>query len=206
MVIACPPNRPLAHNSPNRWRSSSSSSREFGWVATASSLTTIASRRTVHNEPFAWASVRRCTLVNGPWRFSAPRSDEGRSMRRPVGERADARGLRGDGAQIVQGAAEQVFAKVEQAGPERAAVDRRLPLHRGGQALERTHEDGQLEIRGCDAMRLDAHACTVQHRLPVDELGAARLAEPRPPLRRVRLELQQVAAERLLQPGERGLD
>ena len=33
--------------------------------------------------------------------------------------------LRGDGAQVVQRAAEQVLAQVEQAGPERAGVDRR---------------------------------------------------------------------------------
>jgi hypothetical protein len=48
-------------------------------------------------------------------------------------------------------------------------------------------------------------ACTGEYRLPVDQLGRARLAVPRPSLRALRLELEQVAAERPVEAGDRGL-
>ena len=52
----------------------------------------------------------------------------------------------------------------------------------------------------------DLHAGAVENRLPVDELGATRLAEPGAPLGRVGLQLDQIAAERLLEAGECRLD
>ena len=55
-------------------------------------------------------------------------------------------------------------------------------------------------------MRGDLHAGPVEHRRPVDELGAARLAEPGAALGQVGFELEQVAPERLLEPRQRGLD
>ena len=55
-------------------------------------------------------------------------------------------------------------------------------------------------------MGRDDDAGPAQHRLPVDELGLPGLAEPRAPLGGARLELEQVAAERPLEPGERLLD
>ena len=75
-----------------------------------------------------------------------------------------------------------------------------------GEALERPDEHRELEVRRGDAMSGDLHAGAVQHRLPVDELRVPRLAEPRPSLGGSRLELEQVAAERPLEPGERRLD
>src|SRR5262249_34740476 len=52
----------------------------------------------------------------------------------------------------------------------------------------------------------DFDACTVEHRPPIDELGAARLAEPRATLGEVGLELEEIPTERPLEPGQRGLD
>ena len=54
-------------------------------------------------------------------------------------------------------------------------------------------------------MRGDPHTGALEHRPPVDELGVARLAEPRPPLRLVGLQLEEVAAERAFEPCERSL-
>ena len=51
-----------------------------------------------------------------------------------------------------------------------------------------------------------ADARPVEHRLPVDELRRARLAEPRAAFGELALELEQVAPERALEPAERGLD
>jgi hypothetical protein len=50
------------------------------------------------------------------------------------------------------------------------------------------------------------HAGAVQHRLPVDELGGAGAAVPGTSFERFRLELDQVALERFLEPRQRGLD
>ena len=66
---------------------------------------------------------------------------------------------------------------------------------------ERPHEDRELEVRLRDAHRRGAHAGAVQHRLPLEQLGRAGLAVPRPALRAFRLELEQVAAERPSSPA-----
>ena len=57
-----------------------------------------------------------------------------------------------------------------------------------------------------DAVRAGMDACAVEDRLPFDELSGARPEVPGATLRPLRLELEQVARERLLQAGERGLD
>ena len=62
-------------------------------------------------------------------------------------------GSGGDRAQIVERAAEQVLAQVEQARPERAAVDRSMPAHLRREAFERADEHGQLEVGRGDAVR-----------------------------------------------------
>ncbi len=77
---------------------------------------------------------------------------------------------------------------------------------RVGEALQRPHEDGELEIRGGDPVRAGRDAGAREHRLPLDELGGARPAVPRAALRLVGLQLEQVARERPVEPGERGLD
>ena len=103
-------------------------------------------------------------------------------------------------------AIEQVLAQVEQARPERRALGLGAEARRGVEAAERADEHRQLEVGLRDALRRDGHAGAGQDRLPVDELRRARLAVPRPPLGLVGLELEQVAAERRLEAGERGLD
>ena len=49
------------------------------------------------------------------------------------------------------------------------------------------------------------HPGAGEHRLPVDQLGRARLAVPGAPLGLLRLELEQVAAERPVEARDRGL-
>ena len=74
----------------------------------------------------------------------------------------------------------------------RSAADR--------ETLERADEHGQLQVRLRDAYRRDAHARAVEHVLPVAQLAGAGLAVPRAPLGLIGLELEQVPAERPLQP------
>jgi hypothetical protein len=50
------------------------------------------------------------------------------------------------------------------------------------------------------------NAGPLQDRLPVQELRVRRLGVPRSALRTIRLELDEVAGERLLEPRQRGLD
>ena len=90
-------------------------------------------------------------------------------------------------------------------GPERRAVGLGADVGGGAQAFERTDEHGQLEVRLRDAHGGDRDARAVEDVLPVAELARARLAVPRPALGAIRLELEQVAAERVLEPGESGL-
>ena len=93
-------------------------------------------------------------------------------------------------------------------GPPRASRGRWSDCHRTCEASPSSARTSTASSRYAAATRCggDLHAGAVEHRLPVDELRAARLAEPRPALGRVGLELEQVAAERPLEPGERRLD
>src|SRR5947209_831359 len=114
----------------------------------------------------------------------------------------------GDGqdAEVVERAAEQVLAQVEEARPENGAVGDELDARRVGEPFERAHEHGQLEVRLRDALRRNAHTGPVEDRLPVEQLRRARPSVPRPPFHRVGLQLEQVAIERPLQARERSLD
>ena len=71
---------------------------------------------------------------------------------------------------------------------------------------ERADEHGQLEIGRRDAVRAGVHAGARQHRPPLDELPRAGPRVPGATLGLLGLELEQVAAERRLEPGERRLD
>ena len=59
--------------------------------------------------------------------------------------------LGGEGPQVLERAAEQVLPEVEQAGPEARRVDLAPPLRGARQALERPHEDRELEVDLRDA-------------------------------------------------------
>ena len=74
------------------------------------------------------------------------------------------------------------------------------------EALQRADEHGELEVDRGDAVRARSHARPVEHRLPLDELRGTRAAVPGATLGPLRLELEQVALQRLLEAGERGLD
>src|SRR5439155_25299157 len=52
----------------------------------------------------------------------------------------------------------------------------------------------------------DVHPGAREDRLPVDQLGGARPAVPRPPFERVRLELEEIALQRLLEAAQRCFD
>src|SRR5215203_5136060 len=108
----------------------------------------------------------------------------------------------GKRAQVLDRAPEQVLAQVEEPGPERRAVGSRA--HPGGrrETLERSHENGQLEIGLRHPHLGDAHARPCEHRAPVQELGDARLSVPGAALGMLGLELEKVARERALQAGE----
>jgi MFS family permease len=54
--------------------------------------------------------------------------------------------LRRERADVVESPTEQVLAEVEQPGPQTGAVDLTLPASRTGQSLERSDEDGELEV------------------------------------------------------------
>src|SRR5687767_3637458 len=102
--------------------------------------------------------------------------------------------------------AEQVLSEVEETRPEARRVDLAPPLGRARQTFQGPHEHRQLEVDLCDARGRGAHAGPLEDRLPIEELCVGRLGVPRPALRVIRLELDEVAGERLLQAGERGLD
>src|SRR5262249_44939934 len=104
--------------------------------------------------------------------------------------------------QVVPCAAEQVLAKVEETRPERAAIGRRLELDGGREAFERPHEHGQLEIGRRHAVGIGRDPCPVEDGRPVDELGGPGLTEPRRALGTLRLQLEEVALERRLEPPE----
>src|SRR4249919_1798216 len=114
--------------------------------------------------------------------------------------------LGGKRSQVVHGGAEQRVAQVEETGPERGGIRRRVEPRRVGEALERAHEHGQLQVDGRDAVRGRLDAGARQHRLPLDELTRAGTGVPGAALGLVGLELEQVSAQRHLQPGKRGLD
>ena len=113
---------------------------------------------------------------------------------------------RGERADVVDRRAEQRVAQVEEPGPQRRAVGRQIEARCVGKPLERAYEHGQLEIDRRDAVGAHADAGTVEHRAPLDELARARAAVPGSSLGALGLELEQVARERLLEPGERRLD
>ncbi len=103
-------------------------------------------------------------------------------------------------------AAEEVLAQVEEAGPERAAIGARPPAHRGREAFEGPDEHGQLEVGRGDAVRRGRDARSREHGPPVDKLGVAGLAEPRPAFCQAGLELEQVPTERSFETRERRLN
>src|SRR5918995_5441046 len=105
----------------------------------------------------------------------------------------------GEGPEVLERPAEQVLLEVEQARPEARRVDVALPPGGARQPLERPNEHGQLEVHLRDASGRGAHTGALQDGLPVEELGVRRLGIPRPALRTIRLELDEVAGERLLE-------
>src|SRR5919106_3343480 len=113
--------------------------------------------------------------------------------------------LGGKRAQVVETAVEQVLAQVEEAGPERVAVRHRLDPRGVGEALERSHEDGELEVGVRDAVRGGDDAGALQDGVPLEYLPRTRLAVPGAPLGALRLELEKEASERPLEADERRL-
>src|SRR5262245_46011111 len=99
----------------------------------------------------------------------------------------------------------EVLAQVEQAGPERGAVRRRVDPGHVREALQGAHEHGELEIRLRDAGGTGADTCALQDRRPLEQLAGAGAAVPRPALRPVGLELEQVAVERTIEARQRRL-
>src|ERR1700730_17643129 len=73
----------------------------------------------------------------------------------------------------------EVLAQIEEAGPERGAVRHRVDAGHVGEALQRPHEDGELEVRLRDARRVRADARALQDGLPLEQLACARPAVPR---------------------------
>src|SRR5439155_12108828 len=111
----------------------------------------------------------------------------------------------GKRAQVLDRAAEQVLAQVEEAGPERGAVRRRPDPGRVGEPGKGPEEDRELEVRLRHANRRDVHARTLQDGRPLEQLRGARCAVPGSALGAFGLELQEVAAQRALEPGQRRL-
>ena len=110
------------------------------------------------------------------------------------------------GAQVVDGRAEERVAEIEEAGPERRAVGCALEARCIGKALERTNEHGQLEVRGRDAVRARMNPGPIENGPPLDELPCPRPAVPRASLCPFGLELQEIPRERGLEACKRGLD
>src|SRR5262245_60844767 len=128
------------------------------------------------------------------------------TMRGATARRLRAFGLRGECAEVVDRRREQRVAEVEQPGPERRAVGRGVEARGDGEAFERAEHDRELEVRGGDPVRARVHTGAVEDRAPFDELPRSRPEVPRPPLRPLRLQLDEVARERLLEARQRRLD
>src|SRR5205814_9229404 len=114
------------------------------------------------------------------------------------------RWLGGERAQISSGTL-VVLTQVEGPGPERRAIWRSVDAGHVRQALERPHEHGKLEVHLRDARRAGGDARARQDRLPLEQLAGAGTAVPGASLRAVGLQLEQVAVERTVEPGERRL-
>ena len=128
---------------------------------------------------------QRCVRERLPRpRQSLDRGNEVEVDRPDDGDRRPAaRHLRGQRPQVVDGAAVQVLAKIEEAGPERAPVGHRPQASRGGETFERAHEHRQLEVGLGHAIRRCGHARAAERLVPVQHLPCARLAVPRAALR-----------------------
>ena len=109
-------------------------------------------------------------------------------------------------AEIVHRVGQQVLAEVEEAGPERRAIRRGAHASGVREALQRANHDRELEVGLRDAHRRRMDSRAAEHRLPRHQLGGAGTAVPRAALGALGLELEQVAVERLLEPGQRRLD
>src|SRR5207245_11305025 len=72
----------------------------------------------------------------------------------------------------------EILAEVEQAGPERRAVGHRLDAGHVGEALQRAHEYGELEICLCNARRIHADSGAPQDGLPFEQLACPGPAVP----------------------------
>jgi len=70
--------------------------------------------------------------------------------------------LRGERAQVVDRRAEERVAEVEEPGPERGAVGRRIEARGRCEALERPHEHRELEVDGGNAIRAGPDARAVE--------------------------------------------
>src|SRR5207244_12211695 len=97
---------------------------------------------------------------------------------------------------------EQVLWQVEEAGPERRAVRRRVHARPVAETGKRSEEDGQLEVRLRDAQRRHLDARAIEYRRPLEHLGGAGSPVPGATLGALRLKLEQVAAERPLEPRQ----
>src|SRR5919201_5896352 len=75
----------------------------------------------------------------------------------------------GKRAQVADRALE-VFAQVEQPGPQRRAVRCRVDAGHVREALQRAHEHRELEIRLRHADRRRGDARALEHRRPLDQL------------------------------------
>src|SRR6186997_2221456 len=113
--------------------------------------------------------------------------------------------LGGKRAQVVDRAVQEILAQVEEAGPERLAIGHRGEAGRRGQAFERAHENGELEVGVRDTGGRGTDSGPAQDRLPLHDLPGPWLAVPGAALGLVGLELDEEAPQRPLQPGERGL-
>src|SRR6185369_5032060 len=112
---------------------------------------------------------------------------------------------RGKRAQVVDRAVQEVLAQVEEAGPERLAVGHRRKAGRRGQAFERAHENGELEIGMRDTGGRGTDSGPSQYRLPFHNLPGPGLAVPGAAFGLVGLELDEKTPQRPLQSGECGL-
>src|SRR5215212_2056130 len=112
----------------------------------------------------------------------------------------------GQRAEVVQRAAEQVLAQVEQTGPERRAAERGPDPRRVGKALDGSYEHRQLDIGLRNPDRALMHSGAIQDRLPFEQLRGAGSAVPGASFSVVGLQLEQITAERAFESAERRLD
>jgi hypothetical protein len=127
-----------------------------------------------------------------------------RAGSRSCGSSPDASG--GQRAEVVDRGSEERVLEIEESGPQGRAVGCGVEIRRCREPFERADEYGELEVDGGHAVGARAHACPVEHVTPLDELPRSRPAVPRPALGPLRLELEQVPRERLLETGDRRLD